>query len=68
MDADIRTDIVDWDYRTYEPGYFDVIWSSSPCTEYSRAKPVGVRKIAESNQVAQRTLDIIDYLRPAYWF
>ena len=24
MDADIRTDIMDWDYRTYEPAYFDV--------------------------------------------
>ena len=68
MDADIRTDIMDWDYRTYEPGHFDVIWSSPPCTEYSRAKSVGIRKIAEANQVVQRTLDIIDYLKPTYWF
>ena len=68
MDADVKTDIMDWDYRTYEPGHFDVVWSSPPCTEYSRAKTVGVRKIAEANQVAQRTLDIIDYLRPVYWF
>ena len=49
MDADIRTDIMDWDYRTYEPGHFDVIWSSPPCTEYSRAKSIGIRKIAEAN-------------------
>ena len=46
MDADIRTDIMDWDYRTYEPGYFDVIWPSPPYTQYSRAKTVGVRKIS----------------------
>ena len=33
MEADIKTDIMDWDYRTYEPGYFDVVWASPPCTE-----------------------------------
>ena len=29
VEADIKTDIdiMDWDYRTYEPGYFDVVWS-----------------------------------------
>ena len=68
MDADLRTDIMDWEYRTYEPGHFDIIWSSPPCTEYSISKTRGVRKIAEANQVAQWTLDIIDYLRPAYCF
>ena len=68
MDAGIRTDIMDLDHRTHELGYFDVIWSSPPCTEYSRAKTTCVRKIAEASQVAQRTLDIIDYLRLAYWF
>ena len=25
MDADIRTDIMDWDYRSYPPGFFDAI-------------------------------------------
>ena len=59
MDADIKTDIVDWDYKTHELGYFDVVWASPPCTEYRRAKTVGVRKIEEANQVVQRTLDII---------
>ena len=68
MDADIRTDIMDSDYRTCEPGHFDVIWSSPACNEYSRAKSVGIRKIAEANQVVQRTLDIIDYLKPTDWF
>ena len=59
---------MDWDYRTHEPGYFDVIWPSPPCTGYSRAKTAGIRKIEEANQVVQRTLGIIDYLRLADWF
>ena len=64
MDADIRTDIMDWDYRSYPPGYFDVVWSSPPCTERSRAKTVGVRKLDEANSIVRRTLEIIDYLQP----
>jgi len=69
MDADIKTDMMDWDYKAmYEPGSFDVLWTSPPCTEYSVAKTVGVRKIAEANQVVQRTLDIIDYFQPKFWF
>ena len=64
MDADIKTDIMDWDYKAYELGYFDVVWAGPPCTEYSGAKTVGVRKIEEANKVLQRTLDIIHYMRP----
>lgn len=28
-------DIMEWDYKQYKPGYFDVIWSSPPCVNYS---------------------------------
>ena len=68
LPADIRCDILDWDYRTtYPPDHFDFIWASPPCTEYSRAKTVGVRKIEESNRVVSRTTEIIDYFQPVYW-
>jgi hypothetical protein len=67
LPADIQTDILDWDYKEFEPGAFDVIWASPPCTEYSIAKTIGTRKIEEANKVSLRTLDIIDYLRPKYW-
>jgi site-specific DNA-cytosine methylase len=67
MPADFKVDIMDWDPRLYHAGYFDVIWASPPCTEYSRAKTTGVRDIEGSNEVVQRTLDIIEYLEPKYW-
>ena len=61
LDADIKCDIMDWDFKVFLPGAFDVIWASPPCTEYSRAKTVGVRTIEESNAIVQRTFDINDY-------
>ena len=67
MKADIQTDIMDWDYTFYPRKYFDVIWASPPCTEYSRAKTIGVRKIEEANEIVQRTLDILEYFEPVYW-
>ena len=67
MDADIKCDIMDWDYKVFEPGSFDVIWASPPCTEYSRAKTVGVRNLVMANAIVQRTIDIINYFVPEYF-
>ena len=67
MPADIQIDIMDWDYKVYEPHHFHIIWASPPCTEYSRAKTVGERNIVAANQVVERTLEIISYLAPTYW-
>jgi len=67
MAADIKCDIMDWDYHVYEPGFFDVIWASPPCTEYSRAKTVGVRNLEMANAIVQRTLDIIFYFQPTFF-
>ena len=65
--ADINCDILDWDYTTYEPSNFDVIWASPPCTEYSRAKTIGVRNLELANKIVQRTIEIINYLKPTYY-
>jgi hypothetical protein len=67
MEADIKCDIMDWDYHVYEPGFFDVIWASPPCTEYSIAKTCGVRNIELANFIVQRTLDIMIYFHPTFF-
>ena len=65
--ADINTDILHWDYTTYEPKHFQVIWASPPCTEYSRALATRTRNISSANQVVLKTLEIIEYLNPDYY-
>ena len=67
MEATIKTDIMNWDYKTYPTKYFDVIWSSPPCTEYSIAKTTGIRKIDEANKIVKRVLEIISYFNPTYY-
>ena len=60
-DAKIITDILEWNYKKLKPDEIDVIWASPPCTEYSRAKTVGERKIDYANKIVKKTLEIIDY-------
>ena len=65
--ADINIDILQFDYKIYPVGYFDVIWSSPPCAEYSKANTTGIRKIEYANQIVLKTIDIIRYLKPTYY-
>ena len=66
--ADINQDVLHWDYKQFDQKHFDVIWSSPPRTEYSRAKTTGIRKIDYANSIVLKTLELIDYFRPRYWF
>ena len=67
MEATIKTDIMNWDYKAYPTKYFDVIWSSPPCTEYSIAKTTGTRKKDEANKKEKKILEIISYFNPTYY-
>ena len=67
MEADIKCDIMDWDYKVYPKHYFNVIWASPPCTEYSIAKTTAPRDIEGANKIVQRTLDILEYFEARYW-
>ena len=66
MDATIKSDIMNWNYKEYPPNLFDVIWSSPPCVEYSIAKPTGTRTIYEANNIVNKVLEIISYFKHTY--
>jgi len=68
LPADHKCDIMDFDYKQYPKDEFDIVWSSPPCTEYSKAKTRGVRDIDGANKIVMRTLEIIKYFDCAYWF
>ena len=67
-DANINTDILNWDYKQFNRNNFQIIWASPPCVEYSIAKTTGVRKIDYANSIVQKTIKIIRYFNPSVWF
>lgn len=64
----ICIDILQFDYKQYAPGYFDIIWCSPPCTEYSKAKTRGERNLTLADSLVAKCFEIIDYLKPKVWF
>jgi hypothetical protein len=60
-------DILDFDYRQYEPGYFDYIHFSPPCTEYSRVMTRRPRRFDEADALVNRSLEMLVYFRPRWW-
>ena len=67
-DANINTDILNWDYKQFNRNNFQIIWVSPPFVEYSIAKTTGVRKIDYANSIVQKTIEIIRYFNPSVWF
>ena len=68
LPADHKCDIMDFDYKQYSKDEFDIVWASPPCTEYSKAKSVGVRDIDGANKLVKKALEIIEYFNPPWWF
>ena len=67
MPADIQCDILDWNYTVYPSNYFNFIWASPPCVEYSIAKTRGIRNIELANALVLKTLEIINYFSPIFY-
>ena len=69
-DATIHANILTWDFSVYPPGFFDVVWASPCCTQYSCARTSAAtpRNLVLADSLVQRTLEIIDYFQPRVWF
>jgi hypothetical protein len=74
-------DILDFDYKQYPPGHFDVIWASPECKIYSQLQTTNVgptRKFKtkeelesvrrENSKYVERVLEIIEYFKPTEWY
>jgi hypothetical protein len=68
--ATIIADIGTWNYALHEPGYFDCVWASPPCTHYSIARTTAKtpRDLEGSDRLVQKVLDVIGYHKPASYF
>ena len=79
--ADINVDILDWDYQNeFEPGNFDVIWCSPPCTFFSPLRRCNIGRFgitAESIEediqnkgipLLRKSEEIIEYFKPKFYF
>ena len=67
--ADIVEDIRRWRYwEVYQPGHFQVIAASPPCTEYSTALTTRKRHLRYADSVAMATVELVRYLAPAKWW
>ena len=77
----ICCDIMDFDYKKYDIGYFDIIWASPECKVYSsmnmmnigenqpyKTKQDLINKQIEDSKFINRTIEIIEYLKPKYYF
>lgn len=78
-----KCNILDFNYKQYPIGYFDIIWGSPPCVNYSKlqdcwlnrtrkgiffTKEVMEQNMIESDALVQKTFEIIDYFKPHKWY
>jgi hypothetical protein len=75
---------MEFDYKQYPRDYFQVVWCSPPCTNYSRLKTCwynrklkdgtiytkeeNMKDMNEADKIVLKSFEIIDYFNPHYWF
>ncbi len=79
-DASICCNVLDWDYKQFSPGYFDIVWASPPCDTFSHARFKNVGRFGITREsieadiqnigvpLLRKTQEIIDYFQPKYYF
>jgi hypothetical protein len=82
-EATHKCDIMEFDYKQYPKDYFSIVWASPPCTNYSKlqdcflgrmrkgvlyTKEIQEAEMKEDDKLVLRTLEIIDYFNPDYYF
>ena len=64
---DICVDVLQWEFDLLQPGHFQVIFASPPCTEYSHALTTKPRDLKAADSLVWHTLKIIRYFCPDKW-
>ena len=75
----ICCDIMDWDYKSYKPGYIEIIWASPECKIFSMLQNCYIGRKWENkdhlnnerlknSKFINKTIEIIKYFNPKKYF
>ena len=60
--------VLDWKYKELPRHYYDAIWCSIPCENYSIARSRSPRDLMLADSLVLRTQEILTWFAPRCWF